>query len=426
MPGRCLTSPWDTRGVEFREILILTQSSYWGGLNICSHRTTRLVVLSYSLNYHPIKKSSHTHTSHPRPLSMPMFSIGAGIGAGIGASARGFSGSSRAPSGSSRAPSVSTPAPSASTPAPYASTSMALVPYVSTSVSTALSTLALSRQIMEHRDRFLTCRKCGKTYGSKNELFNHLETSNHFEDEPSQPQFTCRKCGEAYGSRNELFNHLETRNHFEDEPSQPQFTCRKCGKAYGSRNQLFNHLETRNHFEDELSQPQFTCRKCGKAYGSRNQLFNHLETSNHFEDEPVPTRSRLDEPSRPAPPSKRNQTTSKPAPPSKPLDKLSPVIATKSLGMFTKRIDWRSSAVRVSFTFKFSGTCTRLRNYMLIQFDLCSRLKRFSKLLPASLNRSRVMANPLKRVHQRHSSSFQRFMKNGGICSRMPSHCMGR
>ncbi|XP_051929695.1 gastrula zinc finger protein XlCGF57.1-like [Hippocampus zosterae] len=104
------------------------------------------------------------------------------------------------------------------------------------------------------------CPKCGKTFGHKGSLKNHMITH------PGERPFACSYCDKRFSLKHHMQSHLKI--HTGENP----FSCSVCSKGFADKYKLIMH--TRTH----IAVKPFTCDICKKSFSSRKCLALHVTT----------------------------------------------------------------------------------------------------------------------------------------------------
>jgi DNA-directed RNA polymerase subunit M/transcription elongation factor TFIIS len=116
---------------------------------------------------------------------------------------------------------------------------------------------ASKRKLAGNETKIWECDKCGKKFGSRQNLNQHLETHKFTND------FICRVCGKA-------FKTSACRSHHEKRHTAPKVHCEICGRKLKNRFSLYEHL--RNMHSDR---EKFTCGICQKMFACKQNLREH-------------------------------------------------------------------------------------------------------------------------------------------------------
>jgi serine/threonine protein kinase len=156
----------------------------------------------------------------------------------------------------------------------------------------------------------LTCLRCGTSFNSRNALFQHIEEqqhgvntftgrAEHHQRPPEQsgrhvpgpesntpqpivrsPHLSCLRCGESFNSRDDLFQHIEEQQHGVDlVTGRAEHYKRPSG--YGVRYTPEAQFKTPQYASKSSD---LTCLRCGESFTSRDLLFEHIEKQQHGVD----------------------------------------------------------------------------------------------------------------------------------------------
>ncbi|KAG7291069.1 hypothetical protein NEMBOFW57_001079 [Staphylotrichum longicolle] len=148
-----------------------------------------------------------------------------------------------------------------------------------------------ARQLIDPR---LTCLACQKPFGTRSDLFEHLEATGHARDlatgEPEPPKVVETAVPARYGGPNKVLE-----GYYDTPQRVPREDLRRGGEminpGVNPNKALEGYHPTPQHLprEDfrrggEKIYPGLTCLTCYKGFRDRNSLFNHLERSGHARD----------------------------------------------------------------------------------------------------------------------------------------------
>jgi len=105
------------------------------------------------------------------------------------------------------------------------------------------------------------CDRCGRSFGYKTDLQNHMYTSH---SRRRAPVYICSFCSRQFYSTSHLASHERT--HTGDRP----FTCDTCGKQFTQSGSL--NVHRRSHDEPQ----PFPCHVCGQRFASRQYAKKHF------------------------------------------------------------------------------------------------------------------------------------------------------
>ncbi|XP_033631697.1 oocyte zinc finger protein XlCOF6-like isoform X1 [Asterias rubens] len=108
------------------------------------------------------------------------------------------------------------------------------------------------------------CETCGKVFGSRLKLKNHLIS--HSDERPH----VCDVCGSAF--KRPRYLQIHKKSHYSDTV----FACQYCDKTYFEKKRLRSH--------EKCHINPFSCDVCGKAYGDKRGLVIHYRT--HTNEKP--------------------------------------------------------------------------------------------------------------------------------------------
>ena len=115
------------------------------------------------------------------------------------------------------------------------------------------------------------CYVCGKTYGNKTKLDEHIAIH---ED---RREFVCDVCGLGFNTKSGMNSHAYT--HIDLRPE----ICETCGWAFKTKTRLKRHQKTHTKKEKEgqgaKEDRQFQCPACGKQMKTRSSIYYHIGSS---------------------------------------------------------------------------------------------------------------------------------------------------
>ena len=114
------------------------------------------------------------------------------------------------------------------------------------------------------------CDQCGKTFGRKDILENHLPTHSKVK------QFSCDLCDKGYTQRTALIRHKKVHSTSRDLTCR----CHVCGKLMSCDTALRDHLRT------HTGEKPFKCKECGKRFAQRSTLAGHVKTHAKHKEKP--------------------------------------------------------------------------------------------------------------------------------------------
>lgn len=106
------------------------------------------------------------------------------------------------------------------------------------------------------------CDYCGKISTSRSDYEEHQT------EHEGEPRFKCRKCEKSFASKEEARTHLTTAHSLEDKP----YACETCSKSFKNRYQLILHNRT------HTGEKPFQCPICERAFSMSSNLQKHLDT----------------------------------------------------------------------------------------------------------------------------------------------------
>ena len=117
----------------------------------------------------------------------------------------------------------------------------------------------------------IVCEKCGKKFPVLKRLKTHLYKG-ECPKLVSVEDRTCKVCGVTYVSRNNLQTHLVTH-----DPANFKYVCKVkgCGKKFAYRNFLVRHQKTHS------KEKPFTCPSCKLGFARLFNLCLHRRRKNH-------------------------------------------------------------------------------------------------------------------------------------------------
>ena len=113
----------------------------------------------------------------------------------------------------------------------------------------------------EHSGILDTCDICGQRFAMANALAMHKAQMHKKVPYPGDEMHCCDKCGKQYGSKESLTNHIQ---HVHGE----LMNCKVCDFSTRNRQVLSRHIETHG-------EPKFKCSTCGKMFRKKNTLIAH-------------------------------------------------------------------------------------------------------------------------------------------------------
>ncbi|XP_048509887.1 zinc finger protein 853-like isoform X2 [Athalia rosae] len=138
------------------------------------------------------------------------------------------------------------------------------------------SLIAVNPQAVSQSSRNPSCRDCGKTFTTLNQLNNHscsssslLNDVKDIKEEIAQTngsQFSCDVCGKPFKRKEHLFQHRKL--HTGERP----YTCTACGKAFSRKEHLVRHSVS------HTGQKMHECEMCGKSFSRKDNLHKHRKT----------------------------------------------------------------------------------------------------------------------------------------------------
>ncbi|CAG0905323.1 unnamed protein product [Cyprideis torosa] len=109
------------------------------------------------------------------------------------------------------------------------------------------------------------CNICGKEVVH---IGNHMARHRYATDRPHK----CAECGKSYGRKCELDNHM--RRHTGERP----YKCEKCPKAFYDSGQL------RDHMNIHLGLRPYQCDHCGDAFSNSGARYTHIRLKHKSSD----------------------------------------------------------------------------------------------------------------------------------------------
>uniref|UniRef100_A0A8C9XYE6 C2H2-type domain-containing protein n=1 Tax=Sander lucioperca TaxID=283035 RepID=A0A8C9XYE6_SANLU len=108
------------------------------------------------------------------------------------------------------------------------------------------------------RKKPFSCSECGKSFGFKSHLEDHMVT--HTGEKP----FSCSECGRRFNRESHLKNHI--RIHTGEKP----FSCSECDRAFTERGHLKRHMMT------HTGEKPFSCSVCNTSFTRSGSLRSHM------------------------------------------------------------------------------------------------------------------------------------------------------
>ena len=121
-----------------------------------------------------------------------------------------------------------------------------------------------------HKDRKLTCEKCGKTLSRKDKLARHLESCSN----KSVGKKICSFCPKTFKREDLLKKHMRVhvaKEKGEKEKESVNYDCPDCNKSYKHRQSLLTHkknehpVEQSNFVEGTIGFGLFEKKRSGKG-----------------------------------------------------------------------------------------------------------------------------------------------------------------
>ena len=113
----------------------------------------------------------------------------------------------------------------------------------------------------EHSGILDTCDICGQRFAMANALAMHKAQMHKKVPHPRDEMHCCDKCGKQYGSKESLTNHIQ---HVHGE----LIKCKVCNFSTRNRQVLSRHVDTHG-------EPKFKCSTCGKMFRKKNSFRAH-------------------------------------------------------------------------------------------------------------------------------------------------------
>ncbi|XP_054290344.1 zinc finger protein 37-like [Macrosteles quadrilineatus] len=157
-------------------------------------------------------------------------------------------------------------------------------------------------QILEERQRTLTCEFCGRVLSTKSTLREHimihtgekphecLLCGKHFRHKANLvvhvnghavvSTYKCKKCNKAFTKKSDFEKHLK----YHVDASGNPLVCKICNAVFKSQRTLYNHSQLHSKKGSVRAKrrgegprnPQFKCRTCGKGLSTKATLKEHM------------------------------------------------------------------------------------------------------------------------------------------------------
>ena len=114
------------------------------------------------------------------------------------------------------------------------------------------------------------CKKCGKSFGSFNNLKRHLEEV-HKLNKPSVCRI-CHHCGRTFSNNGHLYSHLRVHSRLVNlKLNKPSDQNQQTGESIGINTDVITTIP-----KDAVCNENSICKKCGKGFSSVSILQRHL------------------------------------------------------------------------------------------------------------------------------------------------------
>lgn len=151
------------------------------------------------------------------------------------------------------------------------------------------SLITVNPQVISQNQGSNTCKDCGKTFSSLNQLDSHTCSSSAFNSRPSSLRalltetadsenkeddtlqsnnnsFSCDVCSKPFKRKEHLYQHRKL--HTGERP----YVCTACGKAFSRKEHLVRHSVS--HTGEKMHE----CEMCGKSFSRKDNLHKHRKT----------------------------------------------------------------------------------------------------------------------------------------------------
>ena len=113
-----------------------------------------------------------------------------------------------------------------------------------------------------HEERKFVCPTCGKTYGVKSDLTQHLKYQH-----TSAGKCVCHLCGKTFTAPRYLASHMQRHN------GVKRHKCPICDKGFFEKCKMIAHMDI--HKKPEERGRKYKCTQCDKEFHSRSYWKDH-------------------------------------------------------------------------------------------------------------------------------------------------------